>query len=75
MTSNINKTNVNKNKNDDPNPIEHYAYIQEGKNNIIKHIYFFIILGLELWAENRKGKNDPKQEPYFKVRNNYKNFI
>ena len=38
MTSNINKTNVNKNKNDDPNPIEHYAYIQEGKNNIIMHI-------------------------------------
>ena len=36
---------------------------------------FVIILGIELWAENIKGKNDPKQEPYFKVRNYYKNFM
>jgi len=25
-------------------------------------------IGIELWAENKKGKKDLKQEPYFKVR-------
>jgi len=38
------------------------------------NIYIFniinkITIGIELWIENKKGKNDPKEEPYFKVRN------
>ena len=37
------------------------------------YIIFFINklnLGIELWIQNKKGKNDPKEEPYFKVRKN-----
>ena len=34
MTSNANKSNINKKQNLDQNPIEHYNYIQEGKINI-----------------------------------------
>ena len=43
------------------------------KNIILTHIFHKI--GVELWVENKKGKNDPKQEPYFKVSNNNNNYI
>ena len=45
-------TSIKSNVND-PNPIEFYSYIQDG---------------IEIWVENKKGKNDGKEEPYFKVR-------
>jgi hypothetical protein len=31
-------SNANKKQNSDPNPIEHYNYIQEGKNKYFKYI-------------------------------------
>jgi hypothetical protein len=39
---------------------------------IFKKVKKFIIyknnnIGIELWIENKKGKNNPKEEPYFKV--------